>query len=407
MAPKYVICPHCAESRRRVDYLYVDPDGAVLTPPKREGVWTAVKGWNTPRQPASSSMPMGTKRKCPGAKCGGLLSNELFKRESRIVAVVGESRSSKTAFLAAGVHQWRNGAYFTEMGISYNQFGEDDDLENAIDRMFIEKYAPGTTFAYQEGIQHKVIIIVARTRRRREVNLVFIDVPGEDLVDEVLMDRAAKFISRAQHIFILLTPMVALDDRHSQMARAILETEVVNRETSSQEQRARTGNIQSAAGSLKMINGIKEMQGSDRIGGNQVGVSVILTKTDMLRALHDHPDYSELARGVIPPMHWLRTDTNGWVAADEKHGNVVDPTATAEMSERTRQLLAKMNPNLAEVIHQDFENPRYFAISASGGPGVAVEDGVRFHEVRPYRCIDPLIHMLTSIPALRLAEGGR
>lgn len=404
--PSRVICPHCAQDYPSGAYKVVDVEGNEIRTPEREGFFKKLAGINTPRQQRIEDLAAGAKRLCPNTECAALLSSELFKRESRIIAVVGQTRSSKTAFIAAAVHQWRTGAHMAGIGISYNQFGADEELESAITRMFDEHQAPGTTFAYQAGQQHKVVVIVARTSRGDEINLVFVDVSGEDLANEVEMARAAKFISRAEHVFVLITPMVALEDKTSRIARAIFrDTNVVHNLTLGPE---RSGNTQSATGTLKVINGLMTLQGGKTVGGNRVGVSVLITKADMLRGLFDDPAFRDHVDGVIPPPNWLTRNSDGdWRIGDETHGNLFQQQLIEDASRRTRELLKQMNANLAINIEHFFSNPVYFAVSASGGVGVVQEDGTEFHDVRPYRCVDPFLHMLTSVPALRLTPGAR
>ena len=401
----HVICPHCAEGRHYRNYRLVKPDSTTVeVADKWKSFGSAFAGLFSGDPKVKNAddrfriLEGDYRRMCPNPGCNALLSLELFKRPSKLIAIVGESGSAKTSFLAANIHRWRNTRHMVDAGITYNPAGQSDNITDALERMFDQHEPPGTTFNKQDDVHREPFIVVARTHNKKEVNLVFIDVSGEDLAKVKLMASTARFLSQASHMFVMLTPMIALEDKRSAIAKAILEHNpnlVVDRSNLDKSK----GNTQSAMSTLEVINGLIEMRAGDGkpIAGTDMGVSVILTKSDMLSGLHEHPTFAQYAAGIVPPKNWATIETDT--------GDVIDSAAVDRMSRRTRALVDQLNGNLVGVIDQNFVDATYHAVSASGCAAKSDEHGTqRFDFVKPYRCVDPFLHMLREIPQLGLVR---
>ncbi|MBY6382366.1 hypothetical protein HG717_00235 [Rhodococcus erythropolis] len=400
-----VTCPHCAETNPARAFHHVDVDGnrydhngaplsvptETMSNPRSLSRLFAGRPPRRKRQTQSERLDLLARDldiECP--HCGEHLSSAFLKRKSIFVAVVGESSSAKTSFLSASIVKWRDGDDIVDAGVSYSPEEQSETFTQAVERMFIDHVAPGTTMP---GGRREPLIIVARSKADA-VNIVLIDVSGEDLVSASRMAETTRFIAIASHIFVLVTPMIALGDRHRPIARAILSNQRVATNIAD----ATGDNSQSTDTLLQIISGIHELQNGDgrQIAAPHRGVFVVLTKADMLAGLLDSEEFAPYIDGVIPPHDWLHGEGAG---SDDIDVDTIDDT-----SARTRALIRAMHPNIGSNLHTSFPTAKYFAVSASGCPAKRDVDGeFRFENVVPYRCGDPFLSMLRAIPELNLA----
>ncbi|MHC6214666.1 hypothetical protein [Rhodococcus ruber] len=404
--PVQVTCLQCAETSPAHRFTLVDAEdnkydhnGAPLpeqpeTTPKGRSL-TRIFGGPPPRKKKQTTrerldlLARNLDIVCP--HCGEHLPSALLKRKTIIVAVVGETGSAKTTFLSASIVKWRDGKDIAEAGITYSPEKLSDTFTTAMQKLFLDHVAPGTTIP---GPRREPLIIGAKSSAGA-VNIVLIDVPGEYMTDAGEMARNTKFIAAANHIFILVTPMIALGDRNRPLARAILS----NQRIAASLAESRGENDQSTDTLLQVINAIPQLQNGDdrQIATPHRGVFVILTKADMLVGLHHSKQFAARAEGLIPPPDWIRGDGSG---SDDINADVIDHTSL-----RTRELICDMNSQIGSNLYLYFPTAKYFAVSATGCPSHydPARDESHFEDVVPYRCVDPFLSMLRSIPELGLA----
>lgn len=415
-----ITCPHCALTYPSGEFKKVDSDAVIFEPdeqsvdtPKAPTSWTSrIRRLARPFDESSNSndevkrrirsLAAGLQLRCPNPNCNADLPRALGDRPTVFVAMVGLSGSAKTSFLAASVVQWRDGDVMPAQGISYSPKSHSKDLEDAIERMFIDLVPPGTTYLLQPGERHDPVVVVARTDHRTEVNIVFIDVSGEALVDEQQMASEAEFLAIAQHVFILVTPAILRGLPKRPIIQAILADEEVTDDLD-----YGFGNNQSVNQTLRMIDGLSAIRGANGhpIGGPNITVSVVFTKGDLLRGLYQSEEFRTQAAGIVPPQDW--------VTQQPQTSDVITDERIMEMSERIQRLLSQLHPNLASSLKNGFPEARYFIVSAAGTIAKRTTDPekgmtvAKFSAVVPFRCTDPFLDMLRRRPELRLSLSTR
>lgn len=404
--PVQITCLQCAETSPAHQFTLVDAEGnkydhnGARLPEQTETTskgrsLTRIFGGPPPRKKKQTTrerldlLARNLDIVCP--HCGEHLPSALLKRKTIIVAVVGETGSAKTTFLSASIVKWRDGRDIAEAGITYSPEKLSETFTTAMEQMFRDHRAPGTT---QPTARREPLVIGARSSSGA-VNIVLIDVSGEHMINKEEMARSTKFIAVASHIFILVTPMIALENRKEALARAILS----NRRIADTLKDPRGENNQSTDTMLQVINAIPELQNGDdrQIATPHRGVYVVLTKADMLVGLHDSEQFAALVEGLVPPPDWIRGDGSG---SDDIDADDINRT-----SMRTRDLICDMHAQIGSTLFSCFPTAKYFAVSASGCPAEydADRNEASFEDVVPYRCVDPFLSMLRSIPELGLA----
>jgi hypothetical protein len=304
-------------------------------------------------------------RQCPNSDCGELLPYNIERADSYTIAIVGDSSSGKSHYIASCIRLLKERDTLQIIGCSsLIGLGDTDEnyRKNYSDYIYKQKIRIPPN---QPGIVSEPLIYELVFRQKsflqpaRSVNLLFYDSSGEDMVQQYRMVQYSQFVLNASAIIFLADPlamphMVDVLPAHLKPA--------TTREDSASE----------------VLNRIMHtfVLGKGVTPGTQVKTPVAITvsKSDLLKFV---------VKGGPQPL-FLKDSSF--------------PLDTREfefINEEIRYYLQKYGDKVLVRAAELFANSNFFAVSATGFP--SDETTGKFPAIEPLRCLDPLLWALLKI----------
>lgn len=322
------------------------------------------------------------RRACP--QCAKLLPRRFEVNPTFTIAVIGDTASGKSHFLTTLFHQLKEDIAVERDDILFHFRPLSDDVsksfKNFEQKMFINHEPLASTQFYTQKPGTNLVVWdplifgleigykIKGEFRKIVMNLVFYDIAGEDITTETNLRRLGWPILRADGIIHVADPlsMRSIIDRlppsgQVQEAKGVLHSRFNAERVLADVIRVYTENNQDA----------KEQQALT------IPVAIMLSKSDLL-----DPIVSGLH---LPSTRFLETPiSNGRIDLDEMR----------TIDKEVRQLLADVGDQGLARQSLRFKTSQFFAASATG---CAPDKNNRFPDVKPRRCLDPLLWLLWQL----------
>ena len=365
------VCPSCIQS------FYPGDCRIISTTTKGKVLEDAPIGW---KRHVSRMYPKPLKghyvlelacRECPN--CGYALPPNIELVENLSIAIVGDTYSGKSHFIAALIHQMRQGNLQ-----GANQFARfnclTQDVEQIYQRdviqpLFEKKRTPDST---QNAIDinrppliYELIITPDPERPPRHLNLILYDASGEDLATRERMVQFSRYVLHANAMVFLADPMSMpeifkllpphLQQKYQTTGRRV--TSVFN----------------------SILSLIEQYRGQDagaRLASTPIAIT--LAKSDLLKQL----------TAIQKQYSFLKKPTyNGTVNLQELD----------QIDQEVRQLLQDYGEQTLLNAAYKLSNIKFLATSATG---YAPDQNGIYPTVDPCRCLDPIAWILYKLDIL-------
>jgi len=318
------------------------------------------------------------RRECP--QCKKLLPRNFEIDPNFTIAVIGDVASGKSHYITTLLHQLKEGelvqqgnirARFTPLTEEVNAmfkkyeqtvFGEHKTLPAT--RPYIQ--SSGDTFDKPDPLIFRLEIggVVNGQFRNNVMNLIFYDLAGEDITQERNLRYFGQPILQAQGIINIIDPLSIPNvlsrlppSPQVESARALLSN------------RPKAHNVLA-----DVIRVYTEYHRGDRHHAVNVPVAIMLSKSDVLTSVEQQISQQ--------PLHLLQNPT---------YDGDIDFADLDQVDKEVRYLLSTFGEQELLRESQRFTNIRFFATSATG---CAPDEDNKFQEIKPRRCLDPLLWLL-------------
>lgn len=356
------ICPSCGEEFYPGNSAIIDRSGNVLQE-ERPGflartLITTLEGTKYTRAYAM--------RQCPN--CKGKLPRNIESVQSYTIAIVGDSVSGKSHYIASCIHQLKQDYALQVIGCN-SIIGQGDTDENYYNNYYAPIYINrqkilGTArgLRYDPLIYELVFPERSALQPTKSINLLFYDSSGEDIVEQAAMVEYSYYILNASAIIFLADPIqmpgiVKILPRHLKptpdQLRRISTAEVLNR----------------VLGTFRQHSGLRSGQKL------KTPVAITVSKSDLLKFA---------AKGRQSPLF----------LNDNYYTNRLDVSKFDYISNEVQGLLHDLGDRVLLRSSELFENTSFFAVSATGWPP---DDQGNFPPLEPLRCLDPLLWTLWKL----------
>lgn len=308
-------------------------------------------------------------RECPNPKCKRLLPYNIPDVESYTIAIVGDSSSGKSHYIASCIHQLKQYQALQVIGCSSITGLRDTDeryFRNYYEPIYrIRKKLDLTPRAMPGSLIEPLIYELVFQERSalqpaKSINLLFYDTSGEDMDDERRMVEYSHFILNASAIIFLADPLampgiVKVLPNHLQppVIRERSTVEVFDR----------------VMGTFRRHKGVGLGKKLD------TPVAITVSKSDLLQFA---------VKGTHRPLF----------LSDSVYYNQLDIPKFDFISNEVQTLLQAMGDRVLLKAVDQFEDVSFFAVSATGWPP---DPNGEFPPLEPLRCLDPLLWSLWKL----------
>jgi GTPase SAR1 family protein len=317
-------------------------------------------------------------RKCP--HCGKLLPYNIESVDNLSIAVVGDTSSGKSSYIAAFIHQIRE---MNQTGIRQirfeclNQDIEEKYIHEYYEPLFIKKrrldFTPPAIDAIREPLIYELVVRETPEHPAKRINLSIYDASGEDHANQDRMVQFSQYILNASAIIFLADP-VAMPKIRDQLPPHLQIDLLTDR---------RVATVLNSVIRIYERNN-KLVPGSRLVS---VPVAVALSKSDLLKILRhvSDPQY----RFLKNPMYDGSVDLQDLQIVDEEVRNLISEHGDTNLLLATRTL----------------SKSSFFATSSTG---YAPNADDTYPNVEPCRCLDPVLWVLYKLHILkaRSMPGG-
>lgn len=313
-------------------------------------------------------------RKC--LHCDYLLPTNIEKAENLNIAIIGDTSSGKTHYIAALIHQIQQGEL--QRADRYARFDcmtQDVEREYTMQVMkplFENKHAPDlTSQATEENrapLIYELILNPSPEHPYRRINLILYDASGEDLAIKERMVRFSRYVLNANAIIFLADPN-SMPEIHK-LLPPFLQQSLATGRTSS-------GVLNS------VIRLIEDYRGANAGASlSSLPIAITVAKSDLLKSL----------KTLQYQYHFLKKPTyTGSINLDDL--NIVDREVRHLLEEYGERTLLQSTSNFSKV--------RFFATSATG---YAPDKDDNYPAIEPNRCLDPILWILYELNILRVMQ---
>lgn len=361
-------CPFCANEYRLGDFAIVSEVSRAVT---KEAPKTSLDRLISVVRVQSLEGKKNTLdrnlRQCPNPICGRLLPFNIEYVEDNItIAVIGDSYSGKSHFIAAAIQQLKERRVPPELGLvgfSPSASGIEERYKNDyFDPLFKRNEPLQLTPSAKRPLDDPLIYEMSIAGRR--INLLIYDASGEDIAQIDIRVQNKPHILNARAMIFLADPW-SIPGFVDQLAHHLRP-----------DPKLLTGRM--AADVLSNVIGVfKRASGHVRDTHFSLPVAVALSKSDLIPYLitkSGNPLYPVLASTQYPSL-LNRNESNGI------HGVV-------------RQLLLEVGEYSLVSLEQTIERINFSAITATGA---AQDSQGKYPQVVPHRCLDPLFWTLREL----------
>lgn len=391
-----LICPYCYHAFGQRDIAFrctgfASQNGTACKPELDEAL-QRYTGKATPLPPifegngrkSQASCPTchgeSTYRICP--QCHSTLPVDFGKVSSRLIAMIGARNSGKTVYMTVLIHELIH-SIGSAYGVAVD--GADDETRSrygsAYERVL---YDEGLLFdaTRSAGVEQRAPLVFHFTksmtkmgrRVRHNTILSFFDTAGEDLQSRDAVEQNTRYLLGADGIVLLLDPLQMRGARH--LARGVELPALAPDADLPQNVLGRVTDLLRARPGMKQNARIK------------TPIAVAFAKMDTLWSTL--PDNSPLRSPS-------RSGTSGSFETDE----------SLDVHYEVQRLLADWEGRqIDQRLEADYENYRYFGLSALGGSPTADQRAPE-EGVSPHRVGDPLLWLLSVLGVVPTTEVKR
>jgi hypothetical protein len=365
---KKVICPYCSTEMQLRDCKVVsgvDKTTVLVDPTKSHPIFTpSIIGRKRTRQLAS--------RQCVNPQCDKLLPRNIEIVDRNVtIAIVGDTFSGKTHYIAALIEQLRSGKYVPP--------GYDLCLLNPADAEVEEHYQRDY---YQPLFQQhlklerneKVFDLSAKPliyeltlegETRKMINLLIYDVSGEDVTNLRDLVSYRPHLLNAKGLLFMADPW-AIPGFSNRLAHHL---------------RPRPDQVTGRV-AVSILHSIMQLYHNNAGRGRKAPltspIALVITKADLIPYLNIDPYYHDLYNPDFEDR--LDIDSN------------------SPISGVIQNLLRDLNERGIVDLASKLERTRFFVTSATGSN--LDESTQEFPFIKPYRCVDPLFWLLHELGVL-------
>ncbi len=321
-------------------------------------------------------------RQCPS--CSQFLFEGIEMCDNLNIAIIGDSSSGKTHYIASLIDQLRRSA-LTQNGKGLvqlrprNKATSDNYKKIYYDPIFQNREIalltrPGRFDAQGnptriEPLVYQLIIQDNSSSAGSMLNLLFYDISGEDLANNTGLVQFGEHVLRADGIIYLADPM-AMDHIYQQLPQEARSPQVSTRRVEEV--------LSTVMYRLEQYNRVRPDESIS------IPTAIAISKADVLQ--HIIPD-------TVRPNYWLmyRQAYDGKAHVDDiKH-----------VDQEVRSILKRYGENALLQMSNRFEHVNFFAISATGHPPDSTNT---YPRIEPHRCLDPFIWILWKLNYLPAAR---
>ncbi|HEX7733621.1 MAG TPA: hypothetical protein VF458_02115 [Ktedonobacteraceae bacterium] len=381
VSPTFKIrCPYCRKEFHPGDapISSLNNAGAVLyTPPKRGSLGYYLSRVKVAELNGEKYTTAMARRACPS--CNRLLPEHETDRVFNI-AIVGDTSSGKTHFIAVLIDQLKRGLLMQTGNGGTRLTALSPDTE----RKYREDYyipilqernarLPGTargTFDAQgqpvphDPLAYQLVMHDNQTGTTRGVNLLFYDIPGEEIADSTLIVQFGEHILRADAIIYLADPVTISQVREKLPSH--LQPDAAS--ISSRSAHEVLSNV------MYRFEQYQQIQSGATL---DVPTAIMLSKSDLLKytiPVHQHHNYL-----IFQP---------------KIYDGRAHPGEFARIHQEVESCLRFYDEHALLQISSRFTNLNFFAVSATGGPP---DSKGKYVYLEPLHCLDPFVWALWKL----------
>ena len=295
------------------------------------------------------------------------------------IAIVGDTSSGKTHYIAVLIDQLKHGVLMQAGSGSIRLVS----LSPETDRKYQDDYyipilqnknalnpgtARGTYTASGAPVPSDPLVyqlaLRDHTGEMRNVNLLFYDISGEEIADSTLIVQFGEHILRADAIIYLADPVTMAAVRQKLPSHLQPDPKAISSRTAHQV----LGNI------MYRFEQYRKLRPGENV---DIPTAILLSKSDLLKytvPVHEHRNYlifqPKVYDGRVYPQEFARINQEV-VACLNAYGE----TSLLQTSNR-------------------FTHVNFFAASATGGPP---DSNGRYIHLEPQRCLDPFLWALWKL----------
>jgi len=366
-----IICPSCIQECNAGDCDIVSTitSGKTLKAAPTGGLQQHLARLNPEPLTGHYALELASRR-CP--HCGYNLPPNIERVQNLNIAVVGDTYSGKTHYIAALIHQIQRGDLqradrFARIDC-LTQEVEEKYKQEVMDPLFRDKQMPDSTQpafdTERKPLIYEMVISPSPEHPTRHVNLLLYDVSGEDLAQKARLMQFSRYVLNASAIIFLADP-ASMPEIFKQLP-PFLQPSVKTGRTSS-------GVLNSIVPLLERYRGLTS---GSRL--SSMPIAVTLSKADLLKQLTP----------IQNPFTFLSRPTyNGTINLREI--DIIDREVKNLLLEYGENALLQATSNLSCL--------KFFAASATG---YAPDKHGQYPAVEPNRCLDPVIWILHRLGIL-------
>lgn len=368
-------CPNCIQQLYPGDCDIVSINNTVLKKAPTKGLQQHLSRIN-PTPLTGNFVLQSAHRKC--MHCGYLLPTNIEQVENINVAVVGDTFSGKSHYIAAIIHQIQQGEL--QRADRYARFDcltqdiEREYIRDVIEPLFEKKQTPAPTQPSSSSssdtnrapLIYELILSPSPDHPSRRINLILYDASGEDLAIKERMVQFSRYVLNANAIIFLADP-VSMPQIYD-LLPPFLQKKLATGRTSS----AVLNSI------IRLVEDYRGVGAGAHLASTPIAITV--TKSDLLKQLTT----------LQYQYHFLKKPTyNGNIDLDDL--DIVDREVRHLLEEYGERTLLQSTLNFSKV--------RFFATSATG---YAPDSKGLYPAVDPCRCLDPILWILYEMDILHV-----
>lgn len=315
-------------------------------------------------------------RQCPNPACKKPLFENIETCDNVNIAIVGDSSSGKTHYIAVLIDQLKRGvlmqhgnghvrlmhlnSYTSTMYINNYQkpILQDHSAVSATGR---GRYDAAGNPIRTEPLVYQLSVQDNTIHTNSTINLLLYDIAGADLADNIALVQFGEHVLRADGIIYFADPvaMPGIQQHlptHLQISTAVRRAEEV----------------------LSTVMFRMEQYNRIHTGGTiDIPTAITVSKSDLLQY-------------VVPRQEWK----DYWLMYKPSYDGKVHLDDVQRVNQEVIHILQQQGEYPLLQISKRFEQVSFFAISATGN---APDGNARYARIEPHRCLDPLIWLLWKL----------
>lgn len=315
------------------------------------------------------------RRECP--HCGKLLFEGIETCENINIAIVGDTSSGKTHYIAVLIDQLKRGTLIqngngTVRLMHLNKYTSETYMDRYYRPILQERsVVPGTAKGMYDAAGKPIrseplvyqLAMDESSSGTRAINLLLYDISGEDVADHIALVQFGEHVLRADAIIYLADPFAMMNLRQ-QLPGHLQSSSPVTQRTAHEV-------LSTVMFRLEQYNKIRP--------GEEISIptAIVLSKSDLLQYTIPRSEQ---------PKFWLMYKPTYDGRAHIEHLKRID--------QEVRYCLQMYGENALLQISRRFLDVSFFAISATGN---APDGNGKYSRIEPLRCLDPFIWVLWKL----------